>query len=616
MVFGQNEFEPNDSFGEAAELECGNNYESYIQTTGDVDWFEVTISQNGYLTVDLTSVPGNVDLNLGIYIVEDNQLVLIAADNDTNANGGQSMHSEAFVYAGTYFIGINDESSNSSNDSESYTISVSCSEDSNEVNQTIDLATLISKDTCFEERIYGENNTFFDSNDGDNDVDWFKVNINEPGKLRVVINSVPANIDLHLAIVQIKNNQPVRISDDDDTNTTGGQTVGSVAFLDAGTYYILVKDESSNATNEETYNFCINFFPNQFEINQTIDLAALISSDTCFENNIWGENECFFDSNDGDNDVDWFKVNINESGQLKVLINSVPANIDLHLAIVAIKNNQPVRISDDNDTNTSGGQSVESVAFLEAGTYYILVKDESSNATNEETYNFCINFFPNQFEINQTVDLAAVITSDTCFEENIWGENECFFDSNEGDDDQDYYEVELNSSCILNIDITSVPSNLDLNLEVVQVVNGQEVVVANDGDTNSSGGQSLSISYEALQGTYYIHIEDESHNTTNQETFNVCISCEGMINNVGELLSSKVDIFPNPFSESISINFNSETYQNANIRILNLAGQTIHTQQGIFSNDLSIPTENWNNGIYFLHLQTEEGFLTKKLIKQ
>jgi hypothetical protein len=610
LLLGQDTNEPNNDISTATTITCGNVYEAFIQELGDIDWYEVEVSQNGYLSVDVFSVPATIDINLEIYQFIDDQLKLIADDNDGNAGGGQSLTTTAYLNAGTYLILVEDENSNSFEDMEAYSMSVSCFVNTFEINQTIELASLIAQDTCFEDNIWGENECFFNSNEGSDDQDWFAVQIDEPGKLSVDLTSVPANLDLNLEIYLIdQNSQPVKIADDDDDNASGAQDVTTTAFINPGTYYIHIEDENFNETNQETYNLCVSFFPNAFEINQTIDLAAFIPRDTCFEDNIWGENELFFDSNEGDDDQDWFEVLIDEPGKLNVAITSVPSSLDLNLEIYIIdENGQPKEIADDDDDNANGGQELAATAFVSPGTYYIHIEDENFNETIQETYNFCISFSPNAFEVNQTIELAAPIPQDTCFEDNIWGENECFFDSNEGDNDQDWFEVQIDTACTMDIAITDVPNNLDLNLEIYQIVDGQATLIADDGDGNANGGQELSASFSAEPGVYYIHIEDENHNFTTEEMFTFCISCEVMVS-TEEALTLPVKIYPNPTNGVVIVNGFS---RDAAYSITDSKGK-VHLRATLIRNEINL--SSLPAGLYFISVSDDQHTLSRKVIK-
>ena len=524
FLSGQDIYEPNNESTNPTQITCGNTYEAFIQTIGDVDWFEIQTNNAGVLSVELTSVPFRLDLNLEIYQFSGNQLKRIADDDSDNANGGQDLTATSFVEAGNYLILVNDENNNSLDDLDSYELRVRCIQDQLEVNQTIQLAKRIPQDTCFEGSIWGENECFFNSNEGDDDQEWFEVIVTETGTLNATLTSVPTLLDLNLEIYILENGLPKRIADDDDSNANGGQNLTTTAFVAPDTYYIHIEDELFNVTIEETYLFCLNFTPNPLEVNQTIDLATTIPQDTCFEDNIWGENECFFNSNEGDDDQEWYRVEINESGILQATLTSVPTPLDLNLEIYIIENNLPKKIADDDDGNANGGQDLIAEAFISPGTYYIHIEDELFSVTIEETYLFCLNFTPNPLEVNQTIDLATTIPQDTCFAANIWGENECFFTTNEGDNDQEWFVINIASAGTLNTSVTSVPSNLDLNLELYIKENTFPTLIANDGNGNADGGEDLTLVTFIEQGTYYIHIEDENNNFTIGEEFLFCVN--------------------------------------------------------------------------------------------
>ncbi|MEQ9307206.1 MAG: PPC domain-containing protein [Marinoscillum sp.] len=150
-----------------------------------------------------------------------------------------------------------------------------------------------------------------------NNQDWFKVEITETGVLKAEL-TVPNSLDLTMDIFLLDNGQPKLVSDDDDDNSSHGQDLVSEAFLEAGTYYIHINDENNDNTSDQTYNMCLSFSANPFEINHSLETAILIPKDTCFTDNIWGENNLFNNSNDGDNDQDWFKVEIKDTCDLKI----------------------------------------------------------------------------------------------------------------------------------------------------------------------------------------------------------------------------------------------------------------------------------------------------------
>ena len=303
-------------------------------------------------------------------------------------------------------------------------------------------------------------------------------------------------------------------------------------------------------------------------------------------------------------------VQVSESGTLNAVVTDVPSNQDLNLEIFIIENNgQPKRIADDDDNDAISGQNLTAVAYVDPGTYYIHIEDENNNRTNEETYNFCLSFTPNAFEVNQTIELAAAIPRDTCFEDNIWGENENFFNSNVGDDDQDWFVVQVDTACLLKVGLTNVPENLDLNLEIYQIVNGQPTIVADDGDINSNGGQALSAELDAQPGTYYIHVEDENNNRTSEEPYTFCISCEVLVKTIA-VTKPEVSIYPNPTAGIITI---SGISPSARFRLSDLSGKTlIHSQPANREIDLT----GLEPGLYFISFFDGQRVISGKIVRK
>jgi hypothetical protein len=590
----QDNFEPNNTITNAATLDCEQFYQPFIQELGDQDWFKVDMQSAGALSAEISNVSNSLDIDVSIWQLSNGQSILIANDDDTNAGGGQSVTVTAFLEPGIYYIRVVDELDNSFNDSESYGLKISCYENNLEINQTIALASSISLDTCFLDNIWGENQLYFDSNNGSTDQDWFRVQVEESGTLDIAITFVPSTIDINLEIWTITNGQPKIVADDDDGNSSGGQSMFSTAYLEPGTYYVYIYDELNNSTTSETYNFCSRFIPNNEEINQTIDLASTIPQDTCFEDNIWGENELYVDSNTGDDDQDWFKVEINNSGYLSAVLTSVPAQLDLNVEILTKVSGQIIKLADDDDNNASGGQDLITTAYINPGTYYIHISDELNNFTTEETYNFCLSFFENELEVNQTISLASPIPVDTCFQENIWGENEMFLTSNEGDNDRDWFKVEVPAACELKASVTDVPLSMDINIELYQIVNGQTVLRSNDSDGTAAGGQDIDLTFDAEQGTYYILVEDENNNFTTDEYFTFCVSCLGTTS-IEKSPLSNISIYPNPAHDYILLE--GQQPIGSRYQIINSLGTTVVDDT---ISESHIQLSNLVSGIYYL----------------
>jgi len=92
------------------------------------------------------------------------------------------------------------------------------------------------------------------------------------------------------------------------------------------------------------------------------------------------------------------------------------------------------------------------------------------------------------------------------------------------------------------------------------------------------------------------------------------------IDNVGiseEETFGDVYIYPNPATNNLNINFNSEDMQSFDIKLMNMTGQVIYTERienhtGQF--DKVIDISGFANGVYILNLNGTKGIVTEKII--
>ena len=82
---------------------------------------------------------------------------------------------------------------------------------------------------------------------------------------------------------------------------------------------------------------------------------------------------------------------------------------------------------------------------------------------------------------------------------------------------------------------------------------------------------------------------------------------------------ANLDVYPNPSRDIFNITFTSENIQDLKIRILNLIGEELisdNLEQFIGEYTKQIDLTNNAKGIYFLEIETEDGMINKKLILQ
>jgi hypothetical protein len=82
---------------------------------------------------------------------------------------------------------------------------------------------------------------------------------------------------------------------------------------------------------------------------------------------------------------------------------------------------------------------------------------------------------------------------------------------------------------------------------------------------------------------------------------------------------SELSIYPNPSRDVFNVSFTSETIQDLKVRILNVVGGELVSedlQQFIGEYAKQIDLSNYAKGIYFLEIKTINGIINKKLMLQ
>lgn len=91
-------------------------------------------------------------------------------------------------------------------------------------------------------------------------------------------------------------------------------------------------------------------------------------------------------------------------------------------------------------------------------------------------------------------------------------------------------------------------------------------------------------------------------------------------NNVGlndNVAGSSLTVYPNPANDFTTVSINSASSNNAVVTIVNTIGEVVHnssTWLNAGSNDLKINTENFDNGVYFIRVQTIDGIMNSSLV--
>jgi hypothetical protein len=220
-----------------------------------------------------------------------------------------------------------------------------------------------------------------------------------------------------------------------------------------------------------------------------------------------------------EDDVDWYEIEMAESGVLEVSVTSVPDNINMNVEVHMLDENVLTLIADDRVYNPGLGESMLAVAVVDAGTYFIKVVDRYNDAYSDtDPYELELTCTPNALELNQVYEEAAPIALDTCFEANIYGDNHLYTEPQ----DVDWYEVYTENPGVLEVAVTSVPDNLNINVEVYQLVEDVLTLISDDRVYNPGMGASMLAVAVVNPGIYLISVNDRYNDSFNEETYTFC----------------------------------------------------------------------------------------------
>ena len=134
-----------------------------------------------------------------------------------------------------------------------------------------------------------------------------------------------------------------------------------------------------------------------------------------------------------------------------------------------------------------------------------------------------------------------------------------------------------------------------------------------NGDVNSSISLSEAV---AGQYSYWAEIVDQN-GCINSDTISVIIqSCP---TNINSLLTTPVNIFPNPTSGTFIVSHKSSKEEISNISVFNLQGKLIMDKQTKYEQQIlqeEFNLSDLSKGVYLIQIRTDQGSINKKIILQ
>ncbi|MBI9054584.1 MAG: redoxin domain-containing protein [Bacteroidales bacterium] len=139
------------------------------------------------------------------------------------------------------------------------------------------------------------------------------------------------------------------------------------------------------------------------------------------------------------------------------------------------------------------------------------------------------------------------------------------------------------------------------------IINEDKTKITIDPDSHLDPNQVYYLSIESIETEYNVLVESSSVSFTS-----------GTLNGILQAVkSSSINLYPNPVSESLNINFNLLSNSNTKVNIYNQAGQLVKfIDQGELTkgdHNIKIDLSKLNNGLYFVSLDINNQKLTQKI---
>ena len=474
-------YEPNNAPSLARVLPLEGSRRLNIQPLGDADYFIVPVKSPGELSVRATGVPEELDIAVQLL---DYDLNVAAGWVVAPRPGGDTDALFRIGTPGLYVLEVRDNY-NDKRSGKAFTLETKFtpSPDPFEPNENITTATWLPPS--------GEHQlNVFPVTDGD----WFRIEVDHPGELLIDALTVPENLDVTFRALTPEQRDltgwiaPPR---------PGGDTTGAVDLAQPGVYYLEVRDSSNDQTSVKPFTFRTRFTPSpdQYEPNDTARAATPLRANGEVVFNILPLG-----------DADWFKVKVDEPGELAVSIDEGPENLDLTYRVLD---------SDRRDMTgfvppyAKGGLTEGLVDLARAGEYFIEVRDGSNDGRSILPAVLTTRFTPTtmSYEPNDTFGTATQVPLTGSTADYILPK---------GDGDWQVFYVPGPGT--LDVLVDEVPETLDV---AVRVVDGDQRDLTGWIVPPRPGGETTGSLKLEKPGWYWMEIRDSSNDARSPRPFRI-----------------------------------------------------------------------------------------------
>lgn len=344
----------NNIFSDAATIKLGETNNAKIGTFSDQDFYKLEITKPGVLIADIYNIPTNIGIRYTLYDSRQNEINTW----DNRNSGGKPLYANDLVCeVGTYFFRINHYYNNAYN-SGLYTFKISLdTEDNYECNNIFSNAGVVNLDEINSAKIGTSG-----------DVDFYKVEITEPGVFIADIYNIPSNIGIRYVLYDSKQNE---INSWDNRNSGGRPLKVARLLCNSGTYFFRINHYYNNASNLNPYTFKVSLDTSDaYECNNSFTTATPIELCETISGAIYDTG-----------DQDYYSFDATAGQQINIQLTNIASNIRPDITLYNSSQSQIVSRTGNTGANLN-------YSFVPSSTekHYIKIEEWGNNASNSQLY--------------------------------------------------------------------------------------------------------------------------------------------------------------------------------------------------------------------------------------
>ncbi len=347
--------EPNSRIEDANEVEFGVPFLATIYPEGDHDWYKVDVTEPGYIRVQVSEVPDELDLQIAFALFQEWE-----ANTEHRIRSWHDLPDALPVHEeGTYYFVMRDQWNDDASE-EPFQVKVDFIEefDSYEPNDTPENAKTVEFSDELSFAIYPLG-----------DRDWFKVYAPGQGYLSVSARDVPGDIDLQVRFSEFDEWASPQIN----RLRNWGDVPDACFIPEGGEYYLEFRDNWDDSYSRTPFRVRIEYIEEMdiYEPNDHFTDAKEISRGDTLHVAIFPTG-----------DQDYFKINIRQGSTLSFRTRDVPSALDPQMRLYVI---------DPDDMNSleaySGWEDLPAVFDVESGReYYVLLRDQWNDSSSPDLF--------------------------------------------------------------------------------------------------------------------------------------------------------------------------------------------------------------------------------------